>query len=210
MAKLGDVVANGENIASFQRRSPSQARGRATVDAILEAAARIIRKDGTQALSTNRISEVAGVGVATLYGYFPNKTAILVALARRLMAQDEAELLAALQAAGPGEGPRIVVRTLLRRHREDAALRRAVMSVHHGQGLAAEHTEAAQRTIGRLLSEQQPGLDLTLEPLRLFVLTRAVLGVARALVEESAPGSEAALEDEVLGLVERFLSAPVG
>jgi AcrR family transcriptional regulator len=186
------------------RRTPRQARGKATVDAILEAAARILRTRGPAALTTNRVSEVAGVGVGTLYGYFPDKTAILVALARRLLAEDEAAMLAAL-AEAPGQEPlRVIVRTLLDRHCADAAVRRAVMSVHHAQGLAAEHSQLAQRTIARLL-DQAGGALSAADPARLFVLTRALLGVARAVIEETPPPGPD-LEDELVRLAHLCLA----
>jgi AcrR family transcriptional regulator len=176
------------------------------VEAILDAAARILRQDGAAALTTNRISEVAGFGVATLYGYFPNKTAILIALARRLMAEDEAAVTAAVRQAPPGGAVRAAIRTLLRRHREDAAVRQAVMSVHHSQGLATEHTLTAQRAIGGLLVHTGPPPH----SLRLFVVTRAILGVARALVEEAPEATEAELEDELVRLAELSLGSDVG
>ncbi|MBN9308763.1 helix-turn-helix domain-containing protein [Devosia sp.] len=50
-----------------QRRKPRQARARATVAAILEAAARILRIEGRAAFNTNRIAEHAGVSIGTLY-----------------------------------------------------------------------------------------------------------------------------------------------
>jgi AcrR family transcriptional regulator len=68
---------------SFQRRSPKQARSRATVEAILEAAAQILERRGADALTTNDVAERAGVSIGTLYQYFPDKAAILVAAARR-------------------------------------------------------------------------------------------------------------------------------
>ena len=147
------MAIGGQKPQTFQRRAPLQARSRATVDSVLEAAARIVRQQGLDALTTNRISEVAGVGIATLYGYFPHKTAVMVALARRLMEEDEAAIIAAATSAPPGQAIRLAIRAVLQRHGEDTVLRRAVMSVHHGQGLAAEHTGTAQRAIGRLLSE---------------------------------------------------------
>jgi AcrR family transcriptional regulator len=196
------MATGGRKQQPFQRRAPRQARSRATVDSVLEAAARIIREQGPAALTTNRISEVAGVGIATLYGYFPHKTAVMVALARRLMAEDEAAILAAAASAAPGQAVRGAIRAVLERHSQDTILRRAVMSVHHGQGLAAEHTGAAQRAIGRLLSEGPTSRPTPPDPLRLFVLTRAVLGVARALVEESPPASIAGLENELVRLAE--------
>ncbi len=53
------------------------------MDAILDAAARILEVDGLAAANTNRIAERAGVSVGSLYQYFPNKEAIYAELIRR-------------------------------------------------------------------------------------------------------------------------------
>ena len=66
-----------------QRKIPRQQRALATCAAIVEAAARILEAQGEAALNTNRVAEVAGVSIGTLYQYYPDKTAILVALVRR-------------------------------------------------------------------------------------------------------------------------------
>jgi AcrR family transcriptional regulator len=68
---------------TFQRRSPKQARSRATWDAIVEAAAQILERQGPNGVTTNSVAERAGVSIGTLYQYFPDKEAILVAAARR-------------------------------------------------------------------------------------------------------------------------------
>jgi AcrR family transcriptional regulator len=65
------------------RKRPSQARSKATVEAILVAAAQIFRRQGYAGATTDRIAERAGVSVGSLYQYFPNKDAILVALTER-------------------------------------------------------------------------------------------------------------------------------
>ena len=65
------------------RKTPSQARSKATVEAILVAAAQVFRWQGYAGATTDRIAERAGVSVGSLYQYFPNKDAILVALAER-------------------------------------------------------------------------------------------------------------------------------
>jgi AcrR family transcriptional regulator len=65
------------------RKTPIQGRSRNTVDVIVEAAARILTREGADALSTNRIAEVAGVSVGSLYQYFPNREAIVAALIER-------------------------------------------------------------------------------------------------------------------------------
>jgi AcrR family transcriptional regulator len=69
------------------RKRPVQGRSRATVDAIVQAAAYILVRDGSAKLTTNRIAERAGVNVASLYQYFPSKEAILAELQRRHVAE---------------------------------------------------------------------------------------------------------------------------
>jgi AcrR family transcriptional regulator len=65
------------------RKNASQARSRATVDALVEATARILVREGFEKASTNRIAEVAGVSVGSLYQYFPGKEALVAAVIDR-------------------------------------------------------------------------------------------------------------------------------
>lgn len=65
------------------RKAPRQERSRELVEWILEAATRILAADGLAGLTTNRIAAVAGISVGSLYQYFPNKDAIVVALIER-------------------------------------------------------------------------------------------------------------------------------
>jgi AcrR family transcriptional regulator len=65
------------------RKRPQQSRSQDTVEAILTAAARILVREGYARASTNRIAEVAGVGIGSLYEYFPNKDAIVATLRQR-------------------------------------------------------------------------------------------------------------------------------
>lgn len=79
------------------RKQPRQARSKQTVEWVLEAAARVFKAEGFSA-TTNRIAELAGVSVGTLYEYFPNKEALLAALAERHVAEAERGIEAALAA----------------------------------------------------------------------------------------------------------------
>jgi len=65
------------------RKSASQARSRTTVDALVEATARILVREGFDKASTNRIAEVAGVSIGSLYQYFPGKEALVAAVIAR-------------------------------------------------------------------------------------------------------------------------------
>ncbi|MFT4918666.1 MAG: AcrR family transcriptional regulator, partial [Zhongshania aliphaticivorans] len=59
------------------RRRPSQSRSKVLVDAIIQACKQVLADEGEERLTTNRIAEVAGVTIGSLYQYFPNKEAIL-------------------------------------------------------------------------------------------------------------------------------------
>lgn len=65
------------------RKIATQDRSRATVDALVEATARILVREGFDKASTNRIAELAGVSVGSLYQYFPSKEALVAAVIER-------------------------------------------------------------------------------------------------------------------------------
>lgn len=193
--------------AGKQRRKPKQERSRATVDAILDAAARILRRHGPKGLTTAAIAARAGVSVGSIYDYFPTKDAIVIALAKALLDDDVRAIQHAL--AQPSSDPiRLVVRTLIIRHRADRAYRRKVMSAHIGAGLAGEHAETVQAAISLIL-ERLPEIEAP-APLAVFVASHSVLGVCRALVDERA-GLEldaADLETALLSIVDAALRGP--
>jgi AcrR family transcriptional regulator len=65
---------------SVPRKTPKQSRSIATVTAVIEAAARILESEGSNSFSTNAVAELAGVGIGSLYQYFPDKEALVWAL----------------------------------------------------------------------------------------------------------------------------------
>jgi AcrR family transcriptional regulator len=80
------------------RKAPTQRRAAATVDAILEAAARILETQGLDGYTTNAVAELAGVSIGSLYQYFPNRDALTAALIER----ETATLLEQARAAAQG------------------------------------------------------------------------------------------------------------
>lgn len=65
------------------RRQPRQRRARQTVEAILQAVVKVLQREGVEGITTNRIAEVAGVSIGSVYQYFPDKAAIFAALHQR-------------------------------------------------------------------------------------------------------------------------------
>jgi AcrR family transcriptional regulator len=84
----------------LQRKMPIQARSQATVDVILKASTRVLERYSLAGFNTNRVAEVAGVSVGSIYQYFPSKDALVAALIdaqqQKLVAEAEA-LVAGLQ-----------------------------------------------------------------------------------------------------------------
>src|SRR5580704_5727293 len=62
------------------RKRPGQARSKKLVNDILEAAIRVLGREGARRFTTARVAAAAGVSVGSLYQYFPNKEAILFRL----------------------------------------------------------------------------------------------------------------------------------
>jgi AcrR family transcriptional regulator len=65
------------------RKKPMQTRSVATVDAILQAGARVLAREGYEGAGVNRIAQLAGVSIGSLYQYFPSKEALVAAVVRR-------------------------------------------------------------------------------------------------------------------------------
>ncbi len=114
---------------SKRRRRPIQARSQQTVAAILEAAARLYERGTT---TTNRIAQLAGVSIGSLYEYFPNKDAIVSALLDKHMGEAVARLHEQLAALDPEvtpleQGIRRLVEVMLELHADRPELHRLFM-----------------------------------------------------------------------------------
>lgn len=111
------------------RKIASQERSRATVDALVEATARILVRQGFDKASTNRIAEVAGVSIGSLYQYFPGKEALVVAVIERhqqeIMQVVRGEL-ADIWALPVDEAMRKLVAVAVKAHRVDPKLHRVL------------------------------------------------------------------------------------
>ena len=99
------------------------------MDALIEATARILVREGFDKASTNRIAEVAGVSVGSLYQYFPSKEALVAAVIDRhneeIMRTVRGELAEAM--SQPVEkAVRKLVAVAIKAHRVDPRLHRVV------------------------------------------------------------------------------------
>lgn len=65
------------------RRAPTQKRSRERVDAILAQATEMIAETGSDALRMSELAQRTGISIGSLYQYFPDKSAVVCALAER-------------------------------------------------------------------------------------------------------------------------------
>ncbi len=113
------------------RRRPVQRRAQQTVEAILDAVIRILKRDGFEAVTTNHIAEVAGVSIGSLYQYFPDKRAIFAALHRRHVGEIDRGIQTALienAAASLEDLVRALVDAMIDAHTSDPGLHELLMT----------------------------------------------------------------------------------
>ncbi|MGZ3726630.1 MAG: TetR/AcrR family transcriptional regulator [Pseudobdellovibrio sp.] len=67
------------------KKQPKQERSQAIVESILEAATRVLSISKLSQMTTNKLADVAGVSIGSLYDYFPNKNDIVVTLMDKRM-----------------------------------------------------------------------------------------------------------------------------
>lgn len=194
------------------RKRPTQRRSQETVDAILAATARVLVEDGYDGTSTNRIAKLAGVSVGSLYQYFPNKQALLLALVRR-HSERMLDLLRAttenLATAPIPDVVRTYVGAMVAAHAVDPALHRVLIPQLMALGL--HHLDEFQRPV---LAIVRAWLELhrhEILPKNLdvaaFVLVASVEAATHgAYLDVAIPEPDPdALREEVSALVLRYL-----
>ena len=160
------------------RRKPAQDRAKLTVDLVLQAAASEIERSGLDKLTTKRIAAAAGLSVGGLYEYFPNKEAVVYALADQWLTRvrgaidevhprhggsrdvfaylnDQFLLVAELYKGSPGLGALIqmmaampALNALALEHDELVTVNVASALLHYAPNADAARVSAASRCIG--------------------------------------------------------------
>jgi AcrR family transcriptional regulator len=165
------------------RKRPKQARSARLVEAILQAAVRVLQRDGAAGFTTVRVAERAGVSVGSLYQYFPNKQSILFRLQ-----QDEwtatGRLLDGIFAdrrLGAAERLRAAMRAFFRSEHEEAPLRRALgdaAPLYRDAPQAREHRARGMPLLRALIADAAPALPRRRRAFaaRLYVATLAGMG----------------------------------
>jgi AcrR family transcriptional regulator len=201
------------------RKIAFQKRSRATVDALVEATARILVREGFEKASTNRIAEVAGVSVGSLYQYFPGKEALVAAVIERhqreIMQTVRGELAQVL--AQPVEkAVRKLVAIAVEAHRVDPKLHRVLAEQipHVGKLEKLETFSRENYSLFRTYLERHRD-ELRVDDLELasFVCVTSIEALTHnAVLRHSSMLSDEKMEgliDEVTRLVTGYLKGQV-
>lgn len=205
------------------RKRPRQARSRALVAAILQATARVLVREGYAGTTTNRVAEVAGVSIGSLYQYFPTKEALVAALHE----EHGREMATILRAAlSPGEAGwaetdlraalTALVAAVLRAHLLDPALHRVLEYefplLDRFAGYAAPDGELHRGLTALLLAHAdrlaRPPTPRLVDML-IHTTHAAIHAVALAPVPPAGPEIAEAIRD-ITDLVMGYLSYPPG
>jgi len=199
-------------VVTTPRKIPRQARSRSTVATILDAAARVLVKEGFERATTNRVAEAAGVSVGSLYQYFPSKEALVAALIARHvddMRALVADGLARVRALPLALAVRTPVEILIAAHAVDPALHRVLMEQvpRTGRlGKLADFEHELHRLVVEGLEGRRPELRKQDLDLAAFLATAAVEAATHAAVlYQPERLRDPAFLDEVTDLVVRYL-----
>jgi AcrR family transcriptional regulator len=206
------------NDKSGGRRAPSQERSRQLVAAVREAGRLLLAEEGSQALTTTRIAERAGVSIGSLYQYFADKAAILAAIyeeERQHELENAAPWVEQLRRMGPRERLRVGIAYAAERHRKMLGLDPDFYRERHQQfrigddlpGAASDAGELAAVALARQLIAAQPeDLKPVHEGHAAFLLGRGVAAILRAALEDQPELlSDPSFLDELVEMMTAYL-----
>lgn len=188
------------------RKIPQQSRAEATVVAILDAAASILETRGMDGLNTNLVARRAGVSVGTLYQYFPNKDALIVALCLRAQASFYAEAEGALSQPDGQSALKYLITVSVHQQLRRPALARA-LDFEEGRPAIAKELATGKAAFHGIVEQILIRGDMPPQD-DIDVATDDVLAIVRALVDAAGERGEVdrgALERRVARTLSGYL-----
>ena len=195
------------------RKAPRQARAQATHDAILEAATQIISVGGLAAFNTNAVAERAGVSIGSLYQYFGNKDALMVALIHRQQQRQLASVANAVASVGSGDLAatiRVIIRAAMQHHHDNSLLASAIDHEEARLPLDFELTQYLGQggELVRELLARHPGEIGDIDPDRAVITLPALVRAATDSWANRNPPMLDIAEDEAVRAVLGYLRTP--
>jgi AcrR family transcriptional regulator len=195
------------------RKPPIQARSRARVESILQAAGALLAEVGYDGLSTNLIAERADVPVGSIYQFFQGKDDIVAALVEQF--QDRILRLAGeqLDVASAMQDRRAFIAKLVDGIAGIQAEASAFVCVFSGSqsharfdGLARDLRRTLTRHLDRVFAEAFPRLPKD-DRSRMLAAWSDITGAMIANLDRSKPGERGKLLEELKTVLAAYLDA---
>ncbi len=197
------------------RKKPLQRRSKAMVEVLVEATTRVLLKDGYEACTTNRVAEVAGVSIGSVYQYFPHKESLVLAVMERHQAQLQATMvvrLAELANADLATAVHEMLGAMLEAQSLQPRLHRVLLEqVPRIGALRRLHELNSQYAplVEGWLEAHRDQLGITSPSVAAYVLIGAVEGVlSRVLMEKPGWLELGLLQEHLTRLVLNYLKSP--
>ena len=175
--------------SSELRREPRQQRSVELVERILDVTDSLLAAGNFESISTTRIAEEAGVSVGALYQYFPDREAIVNAVAVRHIEDSEELMAEAIERGGPellSDPAGTFVELFAARYRAEPGYRAIWFGSRltdalretdrHGKEVLAEGVRTVLAAGGRIA-----------DPERLVPASRVAVTACDALLQEAFP-----------------------
>jgi AcrR family transcriptional regulator len=188
-------VAKGRAPVISARKQPKQARSTRLVTDILQAAARVLVRDGARRFTTARVAETAGISVGSLYQYFPNKEAILFRLQTQEWRQtlDQLGRILGDPRVRPPERLQSAVRAFFRSECDEAAFRSALEEaapLYREAPEARSHALEGRDLMERFMKDALPGATARERAFAADLIGSVMSSMGKAVSSESRSRSE--------------------
>lgn len=198
-----------------EKKQPLQKRSQETVKVILDASTRILSREGFQKLNTNRISEVAGVGIGSIYQFFKNKESILSELFIQALDRNLEHFLAEMEKVPPeNRDLKPIITALIDSVFENFEKRGFIASaiLEHAPGIIGlKRFHKIDEKVIPVVLEKLEKAKLKLRPddtvTALQVVMNSVRGVVSlTYVKNSSPEEKARVKRELIDMAVRYLT----
>lgn len=181
-----DHTERGGQVSAPMRRAPVQARSAERVQLLLDTAAALIDEGGLEAVATSRLAKRSDMSIGAVYRFFPDRLAVLMALAARNRERYLASVAGALAADAPPSPPgavEVLVDHLAWLHRDEPGF----TALRFGDGVGAPGVEEVASDLHDLLVVPRRRPDAGAGMLRFLVAVALVDAVvAQAFAHDRA------------------------
>jgi AcrR family transcriptional regulator len=189
------------------RKFPKQNRSAKLTESIIEATTRILSTEGYEGLNTNKVAQLAGVSIGSLYQYYPNKESLVIAVAQYLMSEDQKyfeELLTTKNPVDLESKIILMINYFLVHHQSQGKLRNEIYFLVFKLGSKKEVFALRKyltQVFKDIISLLQPQENQKILEAKAFTLFHACLGILQGVSSETGIINLSLIETQMIKIV---------